>query len=272
MAGRIRTVKPEWLEDDIAVENSDVRVTSIGLILLADDHGRGRANDVILGAAIFPASPAKIRGSLARLRDRGYVEVYEVRGQRYFRITQWERHQRVDRPGKPRVPCPCEEFHTFAECPAKDRGTHAAPTRILATDHDHDHDHDQRPRPYTSSVAPTTDVEKVRDQPQVVIDYLNERTGRVGRSKYACKGKTRELIRSRLASHSTRELRLVVWYKSREWKGTEFEKYLRPSTLFMRSKFDDYLADAEQAFAQSAKKKERWEPAPILAEVRDASR
>jgi hypothetical protein len=36
----------------------------------------------------------------------GFVTSYEVRGQSYFHIRNWSSHQRVDKPGKPRVPGP----------------------------------------------------------------------------------------------------------------------------------------------------------------------
>ena len=135
MAGRIRTIKPEWLEDEIALQDSDTRVASIGLILLADDHGRGRANEVILGSAIFPGSHEKIRETLARLSRLGFLSLYEVRGQVYFQIMNWARHQRVDKPGKPRVPCFCEQFHTVSECPGNVPGSLGNIPPTLATDH-----------------------------------------------------------------------------------------------------------------------------------------
>ena len=43
MAGRIRSIKPEWLEDErMVMASSDARVLSIALILMADDYGNGR--------------------------------------------------------------------------------------------------------------------------------------------------------------------------------------------------------------------------------------
>jgi hypothetical protein len=108
---RIRSVKPEWLEDErLLAAGSEARMFSVALMLLADDHGRGRASEVILAGRVYPGDPeslAKVRESLARLSG-WFVKLYEVRGQRYFSILNWKKHQKVDKPGKPLCPGPEE--------------------------------------------------------------------------------------------------------------------------------------------------------------------
>lgn len=133
---RIRTVKPEWLDDDRLIEaGSDARVLSIALILLADDHGRGRLNHAA-ASRVFPLSPENFREALARLSG-WFAREYEVRGQRYFEIVNWTKHQKVDKPGKPHVPPP-------EECDSRDsRETPENVRESLAPDLDHDLD----PRP-----------------------------------------------------------------------------------------------------------------------------
>jgi hypothetical protein len=102
---RIRTIKPEWLEDErMAEASSDARVLSIALILLADDVGRGRLNKAT-AARCFPADPATFDRAFAELQG-WFVERYEVRGQGYFAIVNFRKHQKIDRPSKPRTPEP----------------------------------------------------------------------------------------------------------------------------------------------------------------------
>ena len=102
---RIRSIKPEWLEDErLITAGSDARVASIALIILADDYGRGRLT-VATAARIFPETPENFREAFARLSG-WFVEEYHVRGQGYFRIVNWDKHQKVDKPGKPHVPPP----------------------------------------------------------------------------------------------------------------------------------------------------------------------
>lgn len=127
MAGRIRTLKPEWLDDELLAASDDAaRVLSAGLILLADDHGNGRAAIAHLAAEVWryeflddnrvSETLAKARAALSRLVEVRFVELYEVNGQRYFHIRTWAKNQRVDHPGKERVPSPtCDGARTIRE-------------------------------------------------------------------------------------------------------------------------------------------------------------
>jgi hypothetical protein len=161
---RIRTVKPEWMEDEQLLRSgSDARVLSICLILLADDYGRGRFIPEVMASQCFPFTRESSRvfsEALAILSDVGFVTVYEVRSQRYFEIPNWDRHQKVDKPGKPRVPAPLDDS----------RESSRDILESLAPDHDHDHDHDQTlcllPVDPTKRVSNTNadDVRKVYDR------------------------------------------------------------------------------------------------------------
>lgn len=136
---RIRTVKPEWLEDErMAMASDAARVMSIGLILLADDYGRGRANPIMLGSRIFPRDSRVSREAFAELSEMGFLALYEVRGQKYFAIRNWSKHQKVDHPGAPRVPCPCGILDKSHECLANF-------PESLAPDPDQYPDQDQDP-------------------------------------------------------------------------------------------------------------------------------
>jgi len=110
---RIRTVKPEWLQDErLALASAEARVLSIALILLADDYGNGRANSVVLGATVFPGEDSPRTTFVAAAEELikiRFVRFYEVDGQRYFSIRNWSKHQRVDHPSDPKVPAPRPE-------------------------------------------------------------------------------------------------------------------------------------------------------------------
>jgi Meiotically Up-regulated Gene 113 (MUG113) protein/DnaT-like ssDNA binding protein len=110
VSGRIRSIKPEWLEDEALCSlGPEARVLSVALILLADDYGRGRANTKMLGARVFPSRPSLINAAMSDLQGVGYFRVYEVRSQNYFQIKNWSKHQRVDKPGKSDIPAPQDE-------------------------------------------------------------------------------------------------------------------------------------------------------------------
>lgn len=72
-----------------------------------------------------------------------------------------------------------------------------------------------------------------------VIEYLNKKTGR----KYKPTDKNLSLINSRLKDgYSKRDIKNVIDIKCEEWMDCEkMSKYLRPETLFNKTKFDNYL-------------------------------
>lgn len=71
-----------------------------------------------------------------------------------------------------------------------------------------------------------------------VIEYLNSKAGKS--FKWTTK-KTQDLIKARLADgFKKEEFFKVIDNKIKEWKDTEYEKYLRPETLF-GNKFEGYL-------------------------------
>lgn len=71
-----------------------------------------------------------------------------------------------------------------------------------------------------------------------IIQHLNMRAGTKYKSNTA---KTKQLINARLNEGFTLEdFKIVIDKKCVEWCGTEFEKYLRPNTLF-GTKFESYL-------------------------------
>lgn len=71
-----------------------------------------------------------------------------------------------------------------------------------------------------------------------IIDYLNIRTK--SHYKYSTE-KTKSLIKARINDGFTlNDFKIVIDKKTEEWLGTEFEKFLRPETLFS-NKFEGYL-------------------------------
>lgn len=145
MTGRIRTLKPEWLEDELLAAASDeARVLSAGLILLADDYGNGRASIATIAASVWrfqlelddganaPEVLAKASRAFRELLAMSFVGSWSEGGQRYFAIRNWARHQKVDKPGKPLVPKPPKDvFFAETEDSREPRETVARPSRVV---------------------------------------------------------------------------------------------------------------------------------------------
>ena len=77
----------------------------------------------------------------------------------------------------------------------------------------------------------------------LVIDYLNKKAS----TNYRASTKnTQSFINARVSEgYTVEDFKKVIDSKSREWLGTDFEKYLRPATLF-GTKFENYLNEANK--------------------------
>ena len=78
----------------------------------------------------------------------------------------------------------------------------------------------------------------------LVIDYLNIKAN----TNYRTNTKnTQSLINARLKEgYTVEDFKIVIDVKVKSWLGTEWEKYLRPQTLF-GSKFENYLNENKKA-------------------------
>lgn len=154
---RIRTIKPEWLDDEkLAAASDEARVLSVALILMSDDYGRGRASIATIAAETWryalernggehaPEIFARASRALRELVEIGFVGLYEVKGQRYFEIHHWKKHQKVDKPSAPRVPAP-DQQETRENSDHRD--TVATPSRDHVETLAPDLDPDPIPRP-----------------------------------------------------------------------------------------------------------------------------
>ena len=112
---RIRSIKPEfWQSEDISALSIEDRLLFIGLWSYVDDNGVGRDQPVNICTSLFAgdfvASPAetlaRIADGLQNLATRGRITRYTVDGAAFIAIANWKRHQKIDRPNKPRLPEP----------------------------------------------------------------------------------------------------------------------------------------------------------------------
>ena len=111
---------------------------------------------------------------------------------------------------------------------------HTCPIQASVSDTDTDTDSDT----VSDSITDTDNKEIYKN----IISYLNSVCG----TNYKhTTPKTQKQINARLKEGFTEEdFRTVINKKSKEWFGTEMEKYLRPETLF-GTKFESYLNQKE---------------------------
>lgn len=122
---RIRSIKPEfWRSDDITALGIPTRLLFVGLWSYVDDNGVGIDDARRIVADLFALEDDQqeardmVRDGLATLSRALLITRYSVSGKRFLHITNWEKHQKVDRPNKARYPLPEEaEFPGIIDVP-----------------------------------------------------------------------------------------------------------------------------------------------------------
>jgi hypothetical protein len=80
--------------DVMSLSSGDVRLILVGLVLQADDYGRGLAHTVILGRDLdYP--PEVIEAALAELERAELVQCYQAGKHRYYVLTRWDDWQKL---------------------------------------------------------------------------------------------------------------------------------------------------------------------------------
>ena len=187
MSGRIRTLKPELLEDEkLSNLDAGARLLFIACILLCDDHGCFRAAPSFLAGQAFWGSrrdARKVPYWFSQLVELRFLKTYIVRGQQFGEVVNWKKHQKIDHVGARRLPCldeadevapeqvPAKKQRSgkSSESLAKNSENLARTSEFLATDLDQDLDLDQ-------------DQERERDRPAPPRSALRRSSTRCRRS------------------------------------------------------------------------------------------
>jgi hypothetical protein len=110
---RIRTIKPEFPQSEsMGRVSREARLCFVLLWTILDDEGRARGSSRMLASLLYPYdddAPKKIEGWLAELEQENCVVRYKVDGDSYIASTNWEKHQKIDKPSKSRLPSPIRE-------------------------------------------------------------------------------------------------------------------------------------------------------------------
>jgi len=85
---------------------------------------------------------------------------------------------------------------------------------------------------------------KYNDDAKEIIEWLNEKADRSFRITETNLG----FITARLKSGANkRQCRWIISNLCKRWKGTDQEKYLRPETIFNKTKFEGYFGELPKA-------------------------
>lgn len=107
---RIRTIKPDfWNDEKLGQEPEAIMLTYIGLWNFSDDYGIVKANHIWLKNQIYPYKD-KLRidvfsSWLQRLSELEAIISFTYRGESFYCIRTFRKHQKVEKPSKARN-CP----------------------------------------------------------------------------------------------------------------------------------------------------------------------
>ncbi len=107
---RARSFPFDFLKNpDVIALSSDECLILIGMVLQADDHGRGFAHSTLLGREIRGYAPEQIEGALGTLQALELVTLYQVGRHRYYSLTRWQEWQKLRDPARSKFPAPPEQ-------------------------------------------------------------------------------------------------------------------------------------------------------------------
>lgn len=236
---RIRTIKPEILEDEKTAGLSDSAFRLfLAMIFLADDHGNLRTDDRWLGGQVWWArgNPPRVSECLREVAEADLIVVYQVRDQVYAHIRSWDKHQRIDNRGKARVPLPSEGSPILAEFLRGNSRKSAGPRPPITEE-----DHDQSGAPDVAAVL--IPVDAAQELAKVAVAEIN----RLARKKYQADSESvMKLCRALDKQRRTADQVIRVIRSKAPWIGDpKMGKFFRPATLLAAENFGNYLDDID---------------------------
>jgi hypothetical protein len=110
---RIRTIKPEfWTDERVGECSANARLLFIASWNFADDQGGLERSAKQLKAQAFPYDTLDCEPLVKELINAGLLIEYQVGGKTYLHINGFRKHQRVEKPAKPRVPVYDDSLNT----------------------------------------------------------------------------------------------------------------------------------------------------------------
>jgi hypothetical protein len=107
---RRRMIDPNfWQSEDVSKLTIRQRLLLIGLFSNADDEGKLRGNPAFVRSLVFPYEDISIKDieeDLHVVENIDSILRYEVDGNKYIKLINWTKFQRVDKPQKSMIPEP----------------------------------------------------------------------------------------------------------------------------------------------------------------------
>lgn len=203
------------------------------LMSVVDDFGRFYAKPELLRAACYPLKLDKVGNPdigkwILETREAALVRTYTVDRKEYLELLDFRQQVRARASKFPQPTSMCVATAT------QESSESVSPAHL---------DVDVSVVDITT-LSGKPDLVKVNGHSQAteILSYLNEKAGKA----YEPVKVNIDLIEARLKEGATTDvLREVVDRKCAQWLGKEQEIYLRPATLFNRTKFAQYQGERD---------------------------
>ena len=199
----------------------------VRLITLVDDYGRFEAHPVLLKSLAFPFNPEIICEQMlswcVELQAKDLAVFYEKDGKQYVQLSRWQEKARSHSKFPQFDASTCKQMlASVSKCSAPSSSPSPSPSPIV-----------ELCLGKVSSQKPCLGAVEL-------LNHLNKTSGRDFRPTEA----NLEFIESRLKESgvTVEGCKQMIDRQCKRWLGTDQAEYLRPSTLFNRSKFDGYYA------------------------------
>jgi hypothetical protein len=116
---RIRTIKPEFCSSkDVGALSREARLFFLQLLTEADDQGRMLWIPRRLCGVLYPfdtdIGQEQLELWALACQRREMVTLYQVDGVQYLQVTNWDKHQRINRPTASKLPAPLANQRVLA--------------------------------------------------------------------------------------------------------------------------------------------------------------
>lgn len=242
---RARNIKPGFFTNDELGELSPLaRLAFIGLWSQADFNGNMKCKPKRLKVEILPYDNVDFGGLIDELELSGFVFQYQVQGDNYLHVVNFQKHQRPHKNEVLRgtdIPEPVTQCGPNGPDPEQSRSE---------TEQERDENRSNPPDtgyripdtgyPQTDTSEPASASDDTQpDLAKQVIAYLNEKAQR----NFKAVQSNTKLISARAREGATLDDFIgVIDRKCMEWANNPgMSQYLRPATLFNAEKFNNYV-------------------------------
>lgn len=244
---RIRTIKPDFFRHEALQDLEAAHPGKYPMLVFAglwghcDKAGRFEWKPRMLKLDILPFLPFDMTETLNLLVASGFIVRYSADGGEYGVIPSFGDHQRIG--GKEaqeagRFPEPPE---TEQESKVKQPGSTGEAVGIAGREGKGKEGNGDTSGSSPDPASPASKAQALRKQAAEVIGFLNAKAGR----NFDLNGANADHVVHRLKEGATvDDCRAVIAIKCRQWMGDpKMSMYLRPETLFNRTKFATYKGE-----------------------------